>query len=159
MKYLTYLTIFNHHSKPLETINEPRFNFRMEENQPNSLVANRICNVFGNFNTNYLLEDSRVDYGDRKSFANLMYVRHVLSAEILCPHSTFPINYYILLSNLWSPWRQFLTYCFPYCSIETAGLQVYGGFYNAAHRSYDVTSFVAILLTSLVTTVVALRWR
>lgn len=45
----------------------------MEEKQPNSLVGNRIGNVFGNINTTYLLEDSRVDYGDRKSFVNLMY--------------------------------------------------------------------------------------
>ncbi|KAF9802645.1 hypothetical protein SFRURICE_011656 [Spodoptera frugiperda] len=49
-----------------------------------------------------------------------------------------------------------------YCkfSIETAGLQVYGGFYNAAHRHFDVTSFVIILLTSmLITTRFNLRWR
>ncbi|CAH0702699.1 unnamed protein product [Spodoptera exigua] len=49
-----------------------------------------------------------------------------------------------------------------YCkfSIETAGLQVYGGFYNAAHRHYDVTSFVIILLTSAIITVgFNLRWR
>ncbi|KAH9629860.1 hypothetical protein HF086_011510 [Spodoptera exigua] len=49
-----------------------------------------------------------------------------------------------------------------YCkfSIETAGLQVYGGFYNAAHRHYDVTSFVIILLISAIITVgFNLRWR
>ncbi|KAL4710805.1 hypothetical protein ACJJTC_009354 [Scirpophaga incertulas] len=47
-----------------------------------------------------------------------------------------------------------------YCkfSIETAGLQVYGGFYNAAHHNFDATSFVTILFSSLLTTV-ALRWR
>jgi hypothetical protein len=44
-------------------------------------------------------------------------------------------------------------------SIETAGLQVYGGFYNAAHRSFDITSFITILITSMVTTVLASRWR
>ncbi|KAJ8727335.1 hypothetical protein PYW07_001454 [Mythimna separata] len=48
-----------------------------------------------------------------------------------------------------------------YCkfSIETAGLQVYGGFYNAAHRHFDITSFVTILLASVITTVFTMRWR
>lgn len=48
-----------------------------------------------------------------------------------------------------------------YCkfSIETAGLQVYGGFYNAAHHNYDVTSFLTILCVSVLTTVFLMRWR
>ncbi|KAG6454456.1 hypothetical protein O3G_MSEX008715 [Manduca sexta] len=47
-----------------------------------------------------------------------------------------------------------------YCkfSIETAGLQVYGGFYNAAQQHYDVTSFVTILTASMLVTM-ASRWR
>ncbi|CAB3239270.1 unnamed protein product [Arctia plantaginis] len=48
-----------------------------------------------------------------------------------------------------------------YCkfSIETAGLQVYGGFYNAASRHFDITSFFTILLVSVLTTILAMRWR
>ncbi|CAH2071893.1 unnamed protein product, partial [Iphiclides podalirius] len=49
-----------------------------------------------------------------------------------------------------------------YCkfSIETAGLQVYGGFYNAAVRGYDVTSFITLLVASITTTVLSvLRLR
>ncbi|CAH0729150.1 unnamed protein product, partial [Brenthis ino] len=46
-----------------------------------------------------------------------------------------------------------------YCkfSIETAGLQVYGGFYNAASTNFGVTSFVTILLSSAITTFIGLR--
>ncbi|XP_063619169.1 angiotensin-converting enzyme [Cydia splendana] len=45
-----------------------------------------------------------------------------------------------------------------YCkfSIETAGLQVYGGFYNAANR-HDLTHFAGLLLISFFTTVY-IRW-
>ncbi|XP_048007356.1 angiotensin-converting enzyme-like [Leguminivora glycinivorella] len=45
-----------------------------------------------------------------------------------------------------------------YCkfSIETAGLQVYGGFYNAASR-HDLTHFAGLLLISFFTTVF-IRW-
>ncbi|KPJ19250.1 Angiotensin-converting enzyme [Papilio machaon] len=48
-----------------------------------------------------------------------------------------------------------------YCkfSIETAGLQVYGGFYNAAVRHYDVTSFITLLMTSFLATVYSLHTR
>ncbi|CAG9132164.1 unnamed protein product [Plutella xylostella] len=48
-----------------------------------------------------------------------------------------------------------------YCkfSIETAGLQVYGGFYNAAQSSFGLASFLTILLASAATTVCGLRWR
>ncbi|XP_013187397.1 angiotensin-converting enzyme [Amyelois transitella] len=46
-----------------------------------------------------------------------------------------------------------------YCkfSIETAGLQVYGGFYNAAAQNYDTTSFITLLITSALTTIFTLR--
>ncbi|CAH4035592.1 unnamed protein product [Pieris brassicae] len=48
-----------------------------------------------------------------------------------------------------------------YCkfSIETAGLQVYGGFYNAASRHFDINSFLTILLTSMLATIIGLRIR
>lgn len=48
-----------------------------------------------------------------------------------------------------------------YCkySIETAGLQVYGGFYNAAQTNFDLTSFCVILLISMFTTILGLKWR
>ncbi|CAG9795376.1 unnamed protein product [Diatraea saccharalis] len=47
-----------------------------------------------------------------------------------------------------------------YCkfSIETAGLQVYGGFYNAAHRSFDLTTFITLFLASFFITIVIRRW-
>nr|XP_026489198.1 angiotensin-converting enzyme-like protein Ace3 [Vanessa tameamea] len=46
-----------------------------------------------------------------------------------------------------------------YCkfSIETAGLQVYGGFYNAA-SSIGITSFFTLLLSSALM-VVGMHWR
>ncbi|CAG9559528.1 unnamed protein product [Danaus chrysippus] len=48
-----------------------------------------------------------------------------------------------------------------YCkfSIETAGLQVYGGFYNAASKNIDLTSLLTLLISSTLTTVIGLRRR
>ncbi|XP_050664314.1 angiotensin-converting enzyme [Leptidea sinapis] len=48
-----------------------------------------------------------------------------------------------------------------YCkfSIETAGLQVYGGFYNAAIRTFNAAELLTIMLTSTIITVISLRHR